>query len=183
LAATLVWRARHLLQRGDILQALTQYSRVIALQPGCGTAVLELARLRANLGDFVEAERLYARAIRSRNLAAEAYRERALTRRRRGLTPAALSDLMAAVDLEPDNVSSIRQLASWYIEIRAWAAALAQYRALLRVLSDTAPNAELKAARLKTRALVAMAAETDPVANGDESHGWVRRSMSLLAQH
>src|SRR5690606_24277003 len=108
---------------------------------------------------------------------------RAWMRRRQGLTEAALSDLSAAVSLEPENVASIRQLGDWYIEARAWAAALAQYRALWRVLSDASTGEELTEVRLRMQALSLMAAETDPVSSGAHADDWVRRSIALLARN
>lgn len=177
----LLWRARQRASRGDILQALTVYSRAIQLEPNCGAATVELARLRGGLGDYAEAERLYARAIRQREHRALAYRERAQLRRRQGRRAAALEDLQAAISLEADDLESIRTLANWYIEERAWSAALAQYRAIVRLLSQRGTAEALRQARVQQRALALMAAETDPVLDGGDSDNWIRQSMSKLA--
>lgn len=181
-AAVLVWRARRRVERGEYLQALSTYSRAVLLEPSCGVATLELARLRARIGDFPEAERLYARAIRLRESAALAYKERAWLRRRQGRHDSALSDLRAALTLCPTDLDGHRELATWYIEKRAWAAALAEYRAMVRLLSSSPHHASLEDARLKVSALAVMAAETDPVLLGREHENWIRRSMSRLGR-
>jgi tetratricopeptide (TPR) repeat protein len=142
---------------------------------------LELAELRSRLGDFREAERLYSMAVRQRDQAPEAYKARALMRRHQGKRDEALEDLRAAIALRPGDVDSVRELARWYVEQRAWTAALSQYRALVRVLSETGSTPELQQARLQVRALTIMAAETDPVSEGGTSKNWIRKSMSKLA--
>jgi tetratricopeptide (TPR) repeat protein len=179
----LLWRARRYLQRRDILQALTVYSRAVTLDPTCASALLELARLRAQLGDMVEADRLYARALRQSGARAQIYRERALVRRRQGYTMDAADDLRAAIEHGASDLATLRLLASWYVELRAWPAALAQYRVIVQMLSDSRAADELGVARVQLRALVVMAAETDPVLNGADSDNWVRRSMSHLLTH
>lgn len=181
-AGLLVGRARRLTARGNVLSALSAYSQAVALDPRCGVATLELAGLRAKLGDYLEAERLFDRAVHFREHAPEAFKARAVMRRRQGQRAAALSDLGAAVAMRPDDIESVRLLADWFIEERVWPAALAQCRALVRLLTETERNAELAQAELRVRALAIMAAETDPVAEGARSENWVRRSLSKLAQ-
>ncbi len=181
-AGLLVGRARRLSARGNVLSALSAYSQAVTLYPKCGVATLELASLRANLGDYTEAERLFDRAVHLREHAPEAFKARAVMRRRQGQRAAALSDLGAAVAMRPDDIESVRLLADWFIEERVWPAALAQCRALVRLLTETKQNAELAQAELRVRALAIMAAETDPVAEGARSENWVRRSLSKLAQ-
>ncbi len=176
----LLWRARRYVQRRDILQALTAYSRAVTLDPTCATALLELARLRGQLGDVIEADRLYARALRQSGAKALAYRERAMLRRRQGRHVDAAADLRAAIEHGSSDLANLRLLASWYVELRAWPAALAQYRAIVRLLADSHGTEELEVARVQVRALEMMAAETDPVSNGADSDSWVRRSMSQL---
>lgn len=180
-AAVLVARARGLARR-DVLQALTMYSRAVSLNPTCGAATLELAELRARLGDIPEAERLLARAVRQRDLAPRALKTRATLRRSVGRNVDATIDMQAAVTLRPNDLEAIRTLAGWYVEDRAWVAALTQYRALVRVLDERHLTAELDEARLHVHALMLMAAETDPVAHGATSDSWVRRSLSTLAR-
>lgn len=181
-ASVLVTRARGLTRRGAILHALTMYSRAVALNPSCGAATLELAELRARLGDVAEAERLLARAVRQRNLAPRALKTRAMLRRTVGRNVDAAMDLQAALALRPDDLDGIRTLAGWYVEDRAWVAALTQYRALVRLLDERQRTGELDEARLRVHALMLMAAETDPVAHGATSDSWVRRSLSTLAR-
>jgi len=181
-AGLLVGRARRLSARGNVLSALSAYSQAVTLYPRCGVATLELATLRAKLGDYNEAERLFDRAVHLREHAPEAFKARAVMRRRQGQRAAALSDLGAAVALRPDDIESVRLLADWYVEERVWPAALAQCRALVRLLAETERNAELAQAELRVRALAILAAETDPVADGARSENWVRRSLSKLAQ-
>lgn len=181
-AGLLIGRARRLSARGNVLAALSAYSQAVSLYPRCGVATLELASLRVNLGDYAEAERLFHRAVHLREHAPEAFKARAVMRRKQGQRAAALSDLGAAVAMRPDDIESIRLLADWFIEARVWPAALAQCRALVRLLGDSQRNAELAQAELRVRALALMAAETDPVAEGARSESWVRRSLSKLAQ-
>lgn len=181
-AGLLVGRARRLTARGNVLSALSAYSQAVTLYPRCGVATLELASLRANLGDYTEAERLFDRAVHLRAHAAEAFKARAVMRRRQGQRAAALADLGAAVAMRPDDIESVRLLADWFIEERVWPAALAQCRALVRLLTETERSAELAQAELRVRALAILAAETDPVAEGARSENWVRRSLSKLAQ-
>lgn len=181
-AGLLVGRARRLSARGNVLAALSTYSQAVGLYPRCGVATLELATLRVNLGDYAEAERLFHRAVHLREHAPEAFKARAVMRRKQGQRAAALSDLGAAVAMRPDDIEGIRLLADWFIEARVWPAALAQCRALVRLLGDSQREAELAQAELRVRALALMAAETDPVAEGARSENWVRRSLSKLAQ-
>lgn len=181
-ADLLLGRARRFSARGDALSALRTYSEAVALYPRCGSATLELASLRANLGDYTEAERLFDRAVHLREHAPEAFKARAVMRRKQGQRAAALSDLGAAVAMRPNDIESVRLLADWFIEERVWPAALAQCRALVRLLDESERDAELAQAELKVRALAIMAAETDPVADGARSENWVRRSLSKLAK-
>lgn len=180
-AGLLVGRARRLAANGNVLSALSAYSQAVSLYPRCGVATLEFARLRANLGDYAEAERLFDRAVHLRAHAPEAFKARAVMRRRQGQRAAALSDLRSAVAMRPDDIENVRLLADWFIEERVWPAALAQCRALVRLLTETERNAELEQAELRVRALAIMAAETDPVSEGARSESWVRRSLSKLA--
>lgn len=181
-AGLLVGRARRFSARGNVLSAVSTYSQAVALYPRCGAATLELANLRANLGDYAEAERLFDRALHLRELAPEAFKARAVMRRRQGQRAAALSDLGAAVAMRPDDIESVRLLVDWFVEERVWPAALAQSRALVSLLAETERNVELAQAELRVRALAIMAAETDPVTEGAGSENWVRRSLSKLAQ-
>jgi len=181
-ADLLLGRARRFSARGDVLSALRTYSEAVALYPRCGRATLELASLRANLGDYSEAERLFDRAVHLREHAPAAFKARAIMRRKQGQRAAALSDLGAAVAMRPNDIDSVRLLADWFIEERVWPAALAQCRALVRLLDESERDAELAQAELKVRALAIMAAETDPVADGARSENWVRRSLSKLAR-
>lgn len=181
-SSVLLGRARRFSAHGNVLSALSTYSRAVALNPQCGAATLELASLRASLGDFSEAERLFNRAVHLRAHAPEAFKARAVMRRKQGQRAAALSDLGAAVAMRPDDIENIRLLADWFIEARAWSAALAQCRALVRILDERQQAAELEQAELRVRALAIMAAETDPVAGGAASESWVRRSLSKLAR-
>jgi len=181
-AGLLLGRARRLSARGSVLSALSEYYQAVALYPRCGAATLELASLRAALGDYSEAERLFNRAVHLREHAPEAFKARAVMRRRQGQRALALSDLGAAVAMRPDDIEGVRLLADWFIEERVWPAALAQSRALVRLLGETERGAELAQAELRVRALAIMAAETDPVAEGAGSENWVRRSLSKLAR-
>ena len=181
-ANLLLARARRFSTHGNVLSALATYSRAVALNSQCGAATLELASLRARLGDFSEAERLFNRAVHLRAHAPEAFKARAVMRRKQGQRAAALSDLGAAVAMRPDDIENIRLLADWFIEERAWPAALAQCRALVRILDERQQASELEQAELRVRALAIMAAETDPVAEGAASENWVRRSLSKLAR-
>lgn len=175
-----LWQARRLVERRSLLEALSAYAELVLLDPSCGWALVEYANLRAALGDFTEAERLYALASRVAETRGAAYRERARLWRRRGNFERALSDLATAADLAPSELGLRYELASWYIERRAWAAALAEYRRIVHALSSE--SAERAAAELQVLALTRLAAETDPVSSAGVRDHWVRRSLSRIAK-
>jgi len=174
-------RSERLLDQQRVLLAMGELTRAIAEDSRCGAAYLALARLRAGLGDYAEADVLYARAIHLRPVADEALRARALMRRQQGKMVDALRDMAVYAELAPNDVSRLETLATVYIEIKAWAAALATYRRITRLHELQANSDEAASARIKVRALSLLAADADPVRLGaSEDHGWTRRALARL---
>lgn len=173
---------RYLTERRTLL-AMGELSRAITEDPRCGSAYLELAHLRAELGDYGEAELLYAKAMRLRPVSEEALRARSLMRRRQGRIEDALRDLEAYAALSPNDPFRLETLATAYIEIKAWAAALATYRRIVRLQESAGRAPEAAQAHIKVRALSLLAAEADPVSAGaSRDRSWVRRAMARFAR-
>lgn len=181
LASSHYQRALELEGRGEIAQALREYSETIALDATLGDAYLRLAALRERMGDAREAELVYSEAIRLGDSRAQALLQRSRLRRAAGRSEEAVRDLEAAVELEP-NREALQELARHYIEAHAWAAALATFR---RIASNAQANGEATAfenARLEIRALRVLAAETDPSTAPVKAHDWVGRSLAHITR-
>lgn len=181
LVTELYRRAQQHERRGDAAQAVGEYLDAIRVDPTFGPALLALARLRQAMGDPDEAEQLCARAARLPPYAAQAFALRAQLRRERGRIDEALSDLQAAAEREP-SIARLQALADAYVEQQSWPAALAVWRRILGRLESSPGSPELAAARVKVRALSALAGDADPVASGDASQSWVRRALSRIAE-
>ena len=174
-------RARHLVARKAYGEALQAYTEALRLDATYGQAWLELARLRGVTGDTREAERLYERAVRLPDVAVQALAERARLRRSLGRDTDALRDLAGAVNLAPTDQELAERLAAWYIEKRAWPAALAVWRRLAASLEASGDAEARRRARIQVRALALLAAETDPVGSGHNHSSWVRRALAQTA--
>jgi len=168
-------------RRGDAALALMELNEAIRFDPSYGEAYLELASVRESTGDLGEAERVYDTAARIPAVRARAQEGRARVLKSAGRVSEAFRDLESSVELEPTR-QRLERLVEWYVERRAWPAALVASRRLLALL-DGGPKPERDAARLKVQALVVLAGEVDPVVAGANVHGgWVRRSLATMAR-
>jgi tetratricopeptide (TPR) repeat protein len=175
-------RARRYADRGDVALAMSAYNEAIQTDATFGTAFLGLAELREAMSDYPEAEKLYELAAHLPDSAAEARARRAAMYKRLGRRDEALRELEAAVRLDPTSRARQRELAAWYVEMRAWPAALALYRQLLSTLeSGGASDADVAAARVQVQALTLLAADADPAVSGKAHPSWVRRTLARVA--
>ncbi len=177
-------RAEHSWRRGDTGTALRLYTEAVRMDPSFGVAYLGLGRLREALRDDGEAERVYTLATRVQSSRAEAFERRAMLEKRLGNQEKAFVDLQTAVDLEPANTSRLQRLGTWYVENRAWVAALAVWRRLVVELEKQANNdGALSRARVQVRALTVLAADIDPVTGpGAEDRSWIRQALAAIAE-
>ncbi len=174
-------RALELERRGDIAQALREYSETIAIDTTLGGAYLHLGALRERMGDTREAELIYSEAIRLGDARAEALVQRSHLHRAAGQSERAIADLEAAVELEAQP-EALAELARHYVEAHAWAAALATFRRIASRAQASGDSAAEGTARLEVRALRVLAAETDPSIGSVKKHDWVGRSLSRIAR-
>ncbi len=86
-------RALELEQRGDIAQALREYTECIAIDSTLGEAYLRLGALRERLGDAREAELVYSEAVRLGDSRSRALLQRSHLHRAAGRSAQARSDL------------------------------------------------------------------------------------------
>jgi tetratricopeptide (TPR) repeat protein len=181
LALSHLERAEALEARGDIAQALREYTESVGIDPTLGDAYLRLGALREKMGDPREAELVFSEALMLPDTRAKALLERSHLRRKAGLGALALSDLESAVELD-DRRALLEELAQDYVELHAWSAALAVFR---RVAASAAENGDapgLETARLEVRALRVLAAETDPSQERPPKHDWVARALRSIAR-
>jgi len=173
-------RARELERRGDIAQALSEYTASLAGDSTLGEAYLGLGALRERMGDAREAELVYSEGVRLGDRPVRSLVQRSRLYRALGHSQEALRDLEAAVSLEP-NREALEELAHRYVEVHAFSAALFTFRRILVSAQDSGDNAGLETARLEVRALRMLAAETDPTTEPAAKHDWVGRSLVSIA--
>jgi tetratricopeptide (TPR) repeat protein len=173
-----VARAARLEQEDRILEALRWLSEAVRMDPSYGVAYLRLGALRESMGDYGEAELVYGRATRQPKTAAEAFAARAHLLRRLNRADEALHDLEASVARDPGKVERLEQLAVWYVERRAWAAALGVWR---RLLARTSSTTDGERARIQVLALMSLAASTDVVQLAGARDDWARVALRHLA--
>jgi len=173
-------RATELERRGDIAQALREYTETIAIDSTLGDAYLRLGALRERMGDAREAELVYAEAIRLGDSRAQAFIQRSHLNRALGRSDAAISDLQAAVELEPQR-EALQELALHYVEARAWVAALATFRRIASSAQQSGDGPALESALLEIRALRVLVAEADPSTAPVKKHDWVGRALTHIA--
>lgn len=181
LASSHYQRATELERRGDIAQALREYSETIAIDSTLGDAYLRLGALRERMGDAREAELIYSEGIRLGDSRAQALVQRSHLHRAAGRSRQAVNDLEAAVELEP-NREALQELAQHYVEAHAWAAALATYRRIASSAQANGESAAAENARLEIHALRVLAAEIDPISAPVKKHDWVGRSLAHIAR-
>ena len=174
-------RAVELEQRGDIAQALREYTECIAIDSTLGDAYLRLGALRERMGDTREAELVYSEAYRLGDARAQALLQRSHLYRAAGQSALALSDLEASVELDA-NLGALRELAQQYVEMQSWSAALATARRMASLTLESGDRAGFEAARLEVRALRVLAAEGDPSGKPVSRHDWVGRALAHIAK-
>ncbi len=167
--------------RGDIAQALTSYDEAVRADDTFGPALMRLAGLRERLGAPDEAELLYTRATALPGTQGDAFYARALLRNNSNRRQQATLDLAQAVELSGGR-ERLRLLGAWYVEARAWPAALAVWRAVLADAETSGDAAQSREARLTVSALSWLAIDTDPVLAGTTSPDWTRRSLARAAR-
>lgn len=172
-------RAEARLRRGDTSLALVDYNEAVRMDPTFGAAYLGLGAVRELLRDWNEADRVYSIAARLPDSKAEALARRSGVRRALGRDADAFQDLEAAVSESP-NRRWLRNLGDWYVERRAWLAALTVWRRFLAE-AEREGSSDRDEARLRVKALAVLAGETDPVLGGSDHPSWVRRSMAHVA--
>jgi tetratricopeptide (TPR) repeat protein len=180
-AAELVRQGLEHAQKGDEALATRRFAEAIQLDPSYGPAYLELAGARERAGDLLEAERTYDVAIRNVPEFVAAYRARAALLHKLGESERELADLETAVRLS-DAPDPLRDLATRYVEDRAWPAALATWRKMLASAERASDERLLREASVQIRALVILCGELDPVAGGASSRNWVRRAEATVAR-
>ena len=174
-------RAETLELRGDIAQALHEYSECIAIDSTLGEAYLRLGALRERMGDAREADLVYTQALRLSDTRSRALLQRSHLRRSAGLAALALTDLESAVELDPSR-ALLEELARDYVEQHAWSAALAVFRRIAARAGEAGDATALETARLEIRALRVLAAETDPSQAQPAKHDWVSRALRSIAR-
>jgi hypothetical protein len=107
-----------------------------------------------------------------------AFAARAHLLRRLNRADEALHDLEASVARDPGKVERLEQLAVWYVERRAWAAALGVWR---RLLARTSSTTDGERARIQVLALMSLAASTDVVQLAGARDDWARVALRHLA--
>jgi tetratricopeptide (TPR) repeat protein len=168
-------------RRGDIAQALREYTETIAIDSTLGEAYSRLGALRERLGDPREAELVYSEGVRLGDSRARALLDRSHLHRAAGQRALALRDLEASVELDP-NGPALQELAQHYVEAQAWSAALATCRRIANAALQSGDSAALETARLEVRALRVLAAETDPSTQHAKKHDWVGRALISIAR-
>jgi tetratricopeptide (TPR) repeat protein len=174
-------RAEQLEQRGDIAQALSEYTASLAVDSTLGVAYLRLGSLRERMGDAREAELVYSQAVRLGDARARALLLRSHLYRATGQGTLALRDLEAAVELETDR-AALEELAQHYVEAHAFSAALFTFRRILASAQQSGDSAQLETARVEVRALSVLVAEADPTTEPAKKHDWVGRSLVNIAR-
>ena len=169
-------------QRGDVAQALREYSESIAIDATLGEAYLRLGRLRQQMGDPREAELVFSQAVRFSDTRAPALVQLSRLHRAAGQHAQAVRDLEASVELEEDR-QALEELAAYYVEAHAWSAALASYRRIEQNAERAGDAAAQETARLEVRALRVLAAETEPSLEAVPRRDWVTRALISIARH
>lgn len=175
-------RALVLEERGDVAQALSEYSRAIEIDSTWGDAYLRLGALRERMGDPREADLVYSIAVRLTDTRVRALVQRSHLRRNAGLGADALHDLEAAIAIADDDRSLLAELAQDYVERHAWSAALAVFRRIASLANESGETEALTHAKLEVRALRVLAAETDATREHGAKHDWVQSALASIAR-
>ena len=175
-AETYLERAERAQQRGDSIAALTAFTQALRADPTLGRAYIELAELRRALGDLNEAERLLSRATALNDVRAEALARRARLYREQRRDDLALDDLKSAAESEP-SLQRLRELANFYVQQRAWVAALSIWRRVAAHPELTPSAVEAREVTDTLQALSLLAAEADAVQHAMGERSDVRRTL------
>lgn len=174
-------RAERAQSRGDAIAALSAFTQALRADPTLGRAYFALAELRRALGDWDEAERLLSRATALADVRAEALSRRARLHRERGRDDLALEDLKSAAASEP-TLERLRQLARFYVEQRAWVAALSVWRSIAAHPELTPELADAREVMETVSALAVLAGEADAVQHAMDERSDVRRALRRHAR-
>lgn len=177
-AAELTARAARFEAENRLFEALRALTEAIRMDPTYGPAFMHLGALRERMADPAEAEKVYTRAVRIRESASDALAARGRLRRRQNRVQEAMRDLEAALELNPGDVAKLNVLASWYVERRAWPAALGVWRRILAVESNEDAT---KLARIQVLALSSLAGPTDTATRRAPSENWIRQAIAHIA--
>lgn len=177
-ATELSRQARDHLAKGEPEVAVSRFLEAVKLDPTYGPAYLGLAAQYEARGDYREAERTYAVGLDHVPGFGEALVARARLRAKLKRPEEAAADLEAAVSLDPEARSALKELAAAYVSARALPAALAVTRRLAAVAEAQKDAAAAGDARLKARVLAMLVGDADPVTAGKRGRGAVRSAIA-----
>ena len=106
--------AFELRKRGDLVGAVTEYRKAIALDSNMALAYSNLGALLQAKGELTEAESLYAKTISLRPNYALAWNNLAIIRYRRGDGAGAVRAFRRAIELKPDDAGAVYNLGRVY---------------------------------------------------------------------
>jgi tetratricopeptide (TPR) repeat protein len=167
--------------RGETDVAARRYLDAIGFDPTYGPAYLALGALHEHAGDAQEAERAYAMGIDHVPAFAEGLMARGRLRARARHFADAAVDLEAASRVRPDDVAVLRELAAIYVGEGSLPAALAVTRRLEALADGQGDKATRSDAHVRSRALVLLVGDSDPVLAGRNARGPLRRALALRA--
>ena len=180
-ARTLAERGQRARLQGDLGNAARHFHEAVRMDPTYAPGYLGLGQVREDLGDYGQALRTYERATRLRSGGDDAFERLARLSRRLGKKQQSLAALEAAVQLNPSEQTRLELLARWYVEHKAWPAALSLWRRIVdRLRNQNAGESEVQRAELQVAALSLLAGDSDPTAATDPN--WIRRSLSHIAK-
>jgi len=181
-AAELVRQGESHAARGDGAAATRRLLEAISFDPTYGPAYLALAARHEATGDVVEAERVYTAGLERVAGFAEGHAARGNLRRRLGRLREAGADFEAALSFAPEHKAALEGLYTTYVALSALPAALATSRRMEVLAEARGDTAAHKEARARSRALVVLLAEMDPVAAGARDRGPLRRALARQAR-
>jgi tetratricopeptide (TPR) repeat protein len=181
-AAELVRQGTAHAVRGDGAAATRRLLEAISFDPTYGPAYLALAAQHEAGGDVVEAERVYEAGLERVAGFAEGHAARGRLRKRLGRLREAAADFEAALSFAPENVSALEGLYATYVALSALPAALAASRRIEALAEARGDAAAHKEARARSRALVVLLAELDPVMAGARDRGPIRTALARHAR-
>jgi len=167
--------------RGETDVATRRFMQAIQFDATHGPAYLALGELYERMGDPREGERAYSMGLEHVARFADGYLARSRLRMRQQRRFDAISDLLAAAELRPDDVSILQTLLAAYVSANALPAALATTRRIEALAAHQRDEALASATHVTARALARLVREVDPVTAGLTDRGSVRRALALHA--